>query len=488
MEKPSTATSVPLAPPRRRVLFVASVAGGGGDVAFAGGVLRALLAADAPPLEQLALAVCKQAGGSAAAALLELARDVPAPLLARLASVRLLERAGAGARDARGADAESEARLPPALQELLRAPRFAGGGGGGGTGDDAAAAVIVVLQGPLRVFSSGAEALAAGEDALSAPPPPPPPPLSLQARLVTVREFGQARFAALAGSASPHAGDKDVSAGLADDELGVFDVMRAEAAEGGGGVALDELLARLPAGAAREAVGGAPRRAFAVGYFRAAGHAVAFGRAVAVALVIDANAGKVEGELPPPFVVFAPVSDSAAYSSLLAGLRSHPLVAGVEQGGNATRLSVLLRGGARRHLELSESMGLGLPRPCFRLLLSRARLAAVTGDATLNEALAFGVPFVYSCEGHKGGVRDSLRALVAADGTEPAAAVVAAFWAFCEGGGVVPWAAFERSMSGSGWLLFAGAFAEWSARVMAERGGLGERICAIVHEEEARIH
>ncbi len=492
--------------PRLRALYVASVAGGGGDVAFAGGVLRALLGPGAPPVA-LALCVVKQAGGSAAAALLELARDVPAPLLARLRSVRLLERAGAGARAA-AAEPQLLEQLPPLLRSLLldRAAR---------------ADADVVLQGPLRVFGSGAEALAAASDSgpLASeqlpPPPPPPPPLPRQPRLVTIREFGQARFAALSEPA--HAGDIDASAGLAHGELGVFDV-RSQLVEDviahdeafGAGAALpqprtplaldEELLALLPAGAARDAVGAAAApRPFVVGYFRTARYAAAFGRAVASALALDASAGTggdaagsaADAADGGDLVVFMPVGDATAAAHFLSGLRSHPHVAAVEseEGETALRVSLLVGSGAagdsvglhsRRRLALIDSMGMGLPRRCFRRLLARARLAVVTGDATLSEALAFGAPFLYCAEGHKGGVRDALRELAGRGGGGGA---VAAFWAFCEDGGS-PWSSLESALAGGGWPALASAFSVWSGSVCASRGGLATRVRALVHGDD----
>ena len=318
-----------------------------------------------------------------------------------------------------------------------------------------------------------------------------------------MREFGQARFAAL--SVQSRAGDVDLSAGLADDELGVFD-LREVTGSGGNAVEkqpsdFDELLALLPAGRVRDAVGEAAagestQRAYAVGYFRASSHAAAFGRAVAAALVLEeetAGAGGVAA-MQRPFVVFAPL-EAAATSHFVAGLRSHPCVASAVEvdASSSGTLELSLLGGARRDLALVDSMGLGLPRRCFRRLLARARLVAVTGDATLNEALSSNaLPFLYGAEGHKGSVREALQMIAAARSAGAAAngggtaAAVRAFWAFAESAPAfreASWAALERTLAGGGggWQALRVAFAEFSESVIAARGGLAGRICELVH-------
>ena len=417
------------------MLLVAAVAGGSGDVSFLANLLRSLLSyvgdsCGADPLE-LCVCVVKQAGGIASAALLALLRA--APCLYCAASLRLLERAGDGVRAA-----VHEGAFGSEALALLGTPSLFSA---------ADAPPDVVLQAPLSVFASGAAAFKAAANNTAASVLPVP--------LVTVREFGQARFAALQ---QPEAlFDVDVSAGLDDDELGIFALSTPSASSSAA------LGAQLPMGVRAAVSAGA----YCLGYFRAARHGRQLGRAVGLQLLSP--------QTPPLSAVFLPFADTAALGQLLRGLRTVVAHAEVVEeyeavtGSSVAFLVIRVRPeGPLIQLELADVMGLHLQLSDFRALLASARFAAVTGDATLNEALAFGVPFFYCDEGHKAGVAASLRELA------QGAPVVLAWWRLLEA--KTP-ASFEDIGK---WEAVHASFEAFSEHVMRERGSLGQRVCALV--------
>lgn len=425
---------------RRRVLLVASVAGGHGDVAFAARAARALLE---EPDVLLAVCLVKQSAGSGARALAALvaAAGIGSDDGGRVVALRLLLRQNEGAipEDLVAASA----LLAPSAARLL--------------GEGATFAPDVVLQCPLKVFTSGAAAAAAagmrgpGDGA---------------ARLVTVREFGHHPFACL--SRPERDGDLDLAAGLADDEIGVFGGIAAERSGGDCG----ELDAALAAAQI------ASHASLCVGHFRSSKGAKAFGRAVAylAAMSGGGGGGGGDGELGAALAALFPRD---LEGDVLAGLADHPLVEGAPACvDGALRFSLRGGRGGGVAVPIRDLPSLGLSSRAFVGLLARARFAVVTGDASLNEALASGVPFCYSVEPHKAALASSLRQLASAGGGGNAcdgAADVLNFWQLLDGtGGSWPLLQ-QRGPAG-----LRDSFAIWSGAVLRSRGCLEERLRAFV--------
>jgi hypothetical protein len=543
---------MPLSITEGRPLFVASVAGGSGDVAFAVSSLAALLdggevAFDAPtsttslPPPLLDLAVCRQAGGSATGTLLHIARACADSRvsLERVGCVRLWTRGADGRPRADALDLGDEScpeLLPPGLARALGAPA-------------PAALPSVVLQGPLKVFQGRGElaellpgllaprrgwsggATDGGEEGARH-----------CCRLVTVREFGQAAFCVQPALTLEDDGELDVSAGLGAGEVGVFALQMPASGAGdgdgdgdgeGGGRAgwevLDATFAGMrgaaaaaaaaasltlaggsetrdgddAAGAAAVASGASPSptpsptipppwdpsHPYALGYFRTARHGAHFGRAVASCLVRGGHEGG-GGVFP----VFLPAASVHQFVRGLEGFAEGRVSArllgeGVRDTAPSSLGAVHVRiKGARKSsslpsspasgldldldlvLPLVDSLALALPLPTFRLLLARSAVAVVTGDASLNEALAFGVPFWYSAEGHKAGVARDLRARMSGGG---GGAVVGGFVDEVEQG-------FGKGVGPKGWDEVREAFREWGRGVVVAGGGLGEWMKGVV--------
>jgi hypothetical protein len=525
---------MPLSITGGRPLFVASVAGGSGDVAFAVSSLAALLD-DGPPL--LDLAVCKQAGGSPTIALLH--------IVAACADSRVsLERVGCVRLWTRGADGRPRADALDLGDESC--PELLPQGLARALGEPAPAALpSVVLQGPLKVFQGRGElaellpgllaprrgwsggATDGGEEGARH-----------CCRLVTVREFGQAAFCVQPALTLEDDGELDVSAGLGAGEVGVFALQMPASGAGdgegwGGGRAgrevLDATFAGMrgaaaaaaaaasltlaggsetrdgddAAGAAAVASGASPSptpsptipppwdpsHPYALGYFRTVRHGAHFGRAVASCLVRGGHEGG-GGVFP----VFLPAASVHQFVRGLEGFAEGRVSArllgeGVRDTAPSSLGAVHVRiKGARKSsslpsspasgldldldlvLPLVDSLALALPLPTFRLLLARSAVAVVTGDASLNEALAFGVPFWYSAEGHKAGVARDLRARMSGGG---GGAVVGGFMDEVEQG-------FGKGVGPKGWDEVREAFREWGRGVVVAAGGLGEWMKGVV--------
>jgi hypothetical protein len=594
------------------VLVVATLAGGRGDITFAANLLHALDAAGA----RVSLAVSAQSGLDAGRCALDLLRAVAATaspeqagnssggLVQRLLSLHTYNHQG-GRVEALNIAATVTSQCGDETASSAPAAAFQTASWG-----VAAPPPSLVIQGPLALFASGADVPAelagCGLSVAGCAGRP-----SHVLPLLTVREFGQAAFCA---RPSPSGLTLDVSAGLAEAELGVFTVPRGAAAA-----------ASTSHSAALPVCGGAlgscctPQAApYFVAYFRTARHGRCAGRMLASglalslqtlvgvhhgtpaclagAMVIAAAPTALQATMEPvaPGVVrrvadlYAPIDDAslsqllrgrvadlyapiddASLSQLLRGLSGHPAVlsvaveaeqlpdtdasavgcAGESSGLVATTaagrvvahvLVVTLRGADTAatsasgvappppapplviRVALHDVFALALPVPAFRALLAGAEAAVVTGDATLNEALAEGVPFWYSAEGHKARVAAALRCLAtpphlpagrpgAEDATVAAAVrVVDAFWACVSadlrrhapvavstdaGSGeneassdatwpqllevvaaaVGPASAAQGHPSG-GMDVVRWAFGLWAGSVMRRRGGLGDAV------------
>ena len=160
-----------------------------------------------------------------------------------------------------------------------------------------------------------------------------------------------------------------------------------------------------------------------------------------------------------------------------------------------------------------DMLGDGLPLPLddFRAVLAAATAAVVTGDGTLNEALAFGTPFGYAAAGHKGGVASALAAEAARGGA--AADVVACLWAVlaplrrtAQGSacsdGQHSWSALRAAVSRyavdtdkpcsidavthadyhSLWRAVESAFRCWSSDVMSRKGHLSAELLRLADD------
>jgi len=317
------------------LLYIATVAGGGGDTAFAQHLLRSLL--QPPPGGSdicVFLAICSQAaadGFAAARAILQ----ADSGIHPRLQAVRVFER-GAGDRvHALSGWRTAEGALSGRLAD---AP--------GPSVDDIGA----VLQGPLRCFDSGAHAVTqcVGPSGFSSSDGAEPGHACARAvPLITVREFGQAAFCRPPSVAWTPAstGELDASAGLATGrgllvglhsgaaaaapqatheiplaggELGIFDIpmphgaMRARChlVDPGLGPARTAELAVVPTAAgvgvatAAGVEGGSARSAdsavpYVVGYFRTDRHARQLGRLVACHGIMTCAIGEKDGTSSP---------------------------------------------------------------------------------------------------------------------------------------------------------------------------------------------
>ena len=111
-----------------------------------------------------------------------------------------------------------------------------------------------------------------------------------------------------------------------------------------------------------------------------------------------------------------------------------------------------------------------LPPMAFQALLATAACAVVTGDATVNEALCFGVPFWYSAEPHKVFFERDLQGC--------ARGVVKRVWEFLASPTAGAWEAVQLALPPSPLPSQAlrAAFKSWCAEVVEERGTLERKL------------
>ena len=422
-------------PGQTRVAVIGTVAGGLGDVSFVANLIASVVRDRSVTVD---VVVCQQAGGDAATSLQRLCTllgesGTPSCALG-VAYCTYRQPGGSCGRDF--FDIGGHAKSP--------------------TGPPLSVAPSLFLQGPLALFDSAGGAMAALVAADSPSHSAPP-------RLVTVREFGQGAFCA---AAREGALDVDTSAGFAEGEIGIFRLYSPK-------LALATTLG--PSGCGHESRCGPvaiSRPRFVVGYFRSRAHYKNFGRlAASVLLPLPTERKQIGADLGDcrSAVVFGPWnnadSDLADSTQRFAeALREHPSVSSVNvdlsdairsehdcglmpppwaagigvdppPGGLwedvATVITVLTAGGVRIALRLVSLPALSLTAVAFRCLLSHADAAVVTGDASLNEVICYGVPFWYSCEPHKVATRAALLRLVAAPARS--AAFVKAWWSLVDG-------------------------------------------------------
>ena len=410
------------------VLFVATIAGGGGDLSFAVSALSSLVQCGQP----IFYAVVAQSGRDAL--------SLGATLASMLAHAGICP-AGLHGCYTRGRDNEVVLASPP-LPTLQCA---------------------AIIQGPLHLFDSAQGAVASLGLAAAASLP----------RLLTVREFGMQQF--LPPSSSGPGAAQQASAGLGSQEWGVFGSLPCQPTPA------------LPAELTEQ---WGERRC--LGYFRTPQHGWSFGLLVATALLLE-QAGSASQQ--QPVLVLAPLDALAAVEQ---GIRAHPglLSAEAAQGSSSastatTTLRLLPRSpqegpctAAAPSLLLTlqaldmPTLSAALPQPTFLALLSTSLCAAVTGDGSLNEALAVGVPFVYSCEPHKAALGRDLAAVAGG------CSAVGALWGLCSSRapGGEAWEALRQQLGGR---ALRQVFAEWSEGVLREKGGLGERLRGWVEQARA---
>ena len=415
-----------------RILLVATIAEGGGDLYFSS---RAAFALASLPFIQLSVIAVAQArrDPTAAAALL-------APLLPQ--SVPLL------ACYSRGPDnvlrpaplpsflAQSDA-LPPACDALLVCP--------------------------LHLFDGPAEACASL--GLS--------PLPLLPRMLTVRELGQGRFLPPA----PPEGVEHASAGLARGEWGLWaavaplppplleaapfcDVFVGHFRSPEHGAALGRLAASVLL--LRRGGSGSECSGSGLATLRAPG---------------DSHAALLRALRDHPGV---------AHVEVVAAEREQPFVLlhVTPRTGSSVATAPSQRWAARPFTLRLEVAPTGmLPRDTFLSQLGAAAGALVTGDASLCEALSFssqcGLPFCYSVEPHKAFFAAALEAalppllrvwcaFVTAGGKEGGGAKLSAVW---EG-----LSAELLRDGGCGEQALRRAFQDWSSEVLAQHGVLDSKL------------
>lgn len=418
-----------------RIAIIGTVAGGLGDVSFVANLIASVVRGRSVTVD---IVVCQQAGGDAVTS------------LQRLCALL------------------GESGTPScAIGVACCTYRQPGGSCGSGffdigghatrpTGPPLSGAPSLFLQGPLVLFDSAAGAMAAlVTDTPSHVAPP---------RLVTIREFGQGTYCA---AAREGARDVDTSAGFAEGEIGIFRLFPPQ-------FVLAPTLGSSGCGHGSKCDPAAiSRPRFVVGYFRSRAHYKNFGR-LAASILLPKQSGadhdlKTADADCRSAVVFGPwsIADSDvadAAQRFAEVVREHPSVvsanvdlpavkhaehdrgpmpppwaAGIgvvlPPGGVwedvATVITVLTAGGAQFALRLVSLPALSLTAAAFRCLLSHADAAVVTGDASLNEAISYGIPFWYSCEPHKAATRAALLRLVAAPARS--AAFVKAWWSLVDG-------------------------------------------------------
>ena len=442
------------------ILYIVTTSQGGGDIAFACNLFRELVESGRNSIRRLAALVCAQSSTDPNEMIRRFQRDVE--LVPGNVDACII---GASRRhdDAFAMDAAASSAL---INWLTSLPV--------GTS-------LRVVQGPLKLFHEAKDAqlcLDSLDDAVRG--------RSLDYGLLTIREFGQSAFC----SPCMRPCNVDLSSGLGDDEVGIFRLPPPEP------------LTVLPTallGSLMDSDGGSMSSPlpYFVGYYRTPKHGLQFSRLILAGLASrlmrtttksdTANAATVAVTRAVVLASFDSVTAECSQyvSAILTGLRCHPwvssanLITSTDDASTNARITVELNSAQQAiplcrilEVDLIDVFSLCLPLHQFRSLLAHCDGAVVTGDATLNEALAFGVPFWYSTEGHKIFVQRSLSQLIASS-AEPR---------------LVGWQAFVSPLNTAGesarWadLLQLGldgvrdSFQCWSRSVMGSRGTLGEAV------------
>ena len=505
-----------------RIFFLSAVAGGSGDITFCAELLSILLQKE--EVDSLFLAVCKQAGGDVAVSFLSLKASTLSllPTLAslwrsKIKAIRLFER-----RDncdnplfdvslsilSRSYD-KDVVIIEPEDQALLKS-----------LWDQEREPLTVAVQCPLRVISSSKDLLphiicGRGGDTEKNTA------TSFPLRLVTIREFGQSRFSSLSATQGVSTNDKDedvdVSAGLGQDELGVFGLERRKRRIASAtSTAHDDrmieqeqqqnqrllFLQHLTSSFVKTYLleGGY----YACGYFRTVRDALPFGRSISLFLksypaltsllvflpIENDNSNNmfisffIRGLISTGMFSSSISSSSSSSPSSSFQLRRIPIDGLCDDDETRCNPSTIT-------IHVENSMELGLPLQAFRDFLAGSFMSVVTGDMTLNEALVNRSPYYYSMEGHKLFVKESLYRLVQERVAmkEKPESIVASFWEFIENRGAAQHlsaaasSSSSSSSSGSGsvfpysWNELEAAFMQVSTNILAKYGHLGEKIC-----------
>lgn len=381
-------TSDPLDNLPRSVLLILSVAQGGGDFAFCSHLYRTVRDAvkQTSALASFSIVLSFQAGRNAAGALAcmldHLSNDDCKEFQSQLYGVF---------------DRRAGLLLDERSKPATRAVR----------------PYDLILQGPLLVFATVDEV----QDKLGVQ-------ASDSCRLVTLREFGQARFCSC--GAVPGRGQQgaarqqdrrththhDVSAGIDEGEVGLWNIPRPSmsAAEAFAWLRAHRLAAACPPSSTAEVAGSTcPSSHHFVAYSRTHAHAWQAGRLLACCLAW----------LPGTLTSMAVFTPSPAYAqSMLDAVRCHPAVRAVDQGNSSHVYSAcMVLGSTNRtvELELYYLDALALPPAVFQALLATACGAVVCGDASLNEAVSYTGPlWWYSADGHKMFTDKALQRIVGA--------------------------------------------------------------------------
>jgi hypothetical protein len=526
---------------KHRIFFLASIAGGSGDITFAAETLSILLQRSS--VDSIFLGICKQASGDVALSFLSLKASIisldptllPSLWRLKVKALRLFER-----RDRQGLDhCQGERSLNPlhdvTSEILLRLDK-----------EDLAFELedlvlfskqwnqeqdplTVACQCPLRVISSSIDLFPfiSGHKHHNEP----------VLRLVTIREFGQARFStALSTTSHSTSDDVDVSAGLGQDELGIFGIdtksdVKANTEQRFDSHDRNEYLHFLKSSKMKKYLqsGGS----YACGYFRTVRDALPFGRSLALFLSSapllsklyvflpieeeeeeEAQREDMEEEMEKKkiknsmFITFfirgllstelfsirSPPSDGTS-SSTFSSLQICRSTTVYNDNVNDMKIEADLANITTIYFE--DSMSLSLPLQAFRAFLSESVMNVVTGDMTLNEALVNKKPFFYSMEGHKLFVKDSLYQFVKekVEVMDRSASIVAAFWEFIERRGSkqqLSSLSFSSPSSPSSslssinsefsysWTEIQDAFLHFSTQILIKYGHLGDHICQLM--------
>jgi hypothetical protein len=402
------------------LLFVATVAKGGGDLSAAGNWMTELKAY----CHSLLLVVVAQSGVDPTQALTRILGSVGDEVKSIVVATKCLRR---------GSATEPSSWLLAEGLEAIEPP-----------------SPVAIVQGPLLCFMSSEDALRACYSRIFDPLP----------LMITIREFGQGSFCLPCPTAQGPQTFRDLSAGLMPGELGIFDLRDKMVGIKPGTVKLSDgaILPSLDL-------------PYFFGYFRTTSHSVALGRMIGMRALDQMRA--ISQSQSETFAVSCCLPfDEASLRALKEGLNSALQIEGfastaivakesdlnfvLGDGGDsglslpvAAVLQIRSTGGPAEAVAISlliaDTAALDISMTAFRSLLKGAEGAIVTGDSSFNEVVAVtgpshaaAVPFWYSCEPHKrdvdAGLRRTVNKMLENEKTRAAAKAVSAFWAFCEGG------------------------------------------------------
>jgi hypothetical protein len=411
------------------VLYFATIAAGGGDIAFAMHAIAAMLARGL----QLHVAISAQAGADPIESAYQLAR-VLEEFDVDVANLREIT---AGTRvDTSSWKCLVNWKSLAALKEHMHSGAGSISTPTAGLRAEASLANLFrcVIQGPLRLFESGEAAVQAVHGVVRTIP------------MLTIREFGQALFcsssvagllalqslpaASLSEASSPLQMDLmeelrqvaqfaiahlpstpstdlhknvhiDLSAGCAPGEIGVF----------------KEHFAFQAAGDRKGVVGSTDAEAaiYFAGYYRTSRHSRRFAHLVIGQMTTRHALGlEVSQSSPAKATVWLPM-DAISLDAFTAGLAECTGVSDITTLFDAEVSHVIrlaLPGGTPCELTLKDIWTRKISMRDFQMWMAGSSGCCVTGDASFNEALAANLPFVYSAEPHKQGVATALLSLL----------------------------------------------------------------------------